>query len=372
MWKIRFGHFVPVSANVDIYLGRKLKVTNLSYSELTSYMDFKQKNKPMKFFVKSFGTDEVLAELTINSLKEKYNTLIVCLNNKKIKVKYFPTPMESVYSGKSELRFFHFAVNAPEVNVNVNNNTIFTDVPYEKTGKPLNVQYSLIKGLVYNNLKINLSRTNKVVIENPMLHLRSGNVYSIFAHGIVGDSAYPLATSVFIDNPGLYDTLESDFDVQAYMNKWYQIANIPQPFEMGLNCAKQVAQYSYLSDEVKVYNTCLNQEGVVTTKALGKAIIENPQQPAALTVSFPGYVPPSNQVGKFDPSKMLMPPGPNYLIHKTDYDTYSVVGSSDRSGLYILCRKPKMNRSLYDDLLKFCKKIGYNLNKISLDYDTLY
>ena len=371
MWKIRFGHFIPVATNVDIYLGHKIIVSNLSYSQLTSYLDFNSKQKEITFVLKTFDTNEVLCEKTFHSCHDKYNICIAYLNNKKIKLKLIPTPLDTVVCGKSELRFFHFIVNAPEVNVNLNNKPIFSNVFYSKAGEPLNIQYNLSKGLVYNNLKVNLSRTNKIIIEDPMLHLRSGNIYSIFAHGIVGDSTYPLKVSVYIDNPGIYDILETDFDIQAYMNKWYQISSIPQPFQMGLNCANSEALYSYLSDQVKVYNTCLNKNGVVTTSALGKAIVENPQQPAALTVSFPGYVLPSSQIGKFDPSKMIMPSGPNYLVHKTDYDNYSIVGSSDRSNLYILCRKRQMSQKLYDELLRFCKKLGYDLNKLNLDYDTL-
>ena len=372
MFRIRFGNFVPSVGKIDVYLGHKLIVSNLSYASLTSYLDFQPKKKEMHFIIKNFGTDEILCEGNVEQVKEKNNTMVVFLSNKKLKIKFIPTPFESVYSGKAELRFFHFAVNAPSVTVNVNNTTLFTDVSYEKTGKPLNFQYGLSRGLVYNDLKINLTRTNKLVIEDPQLYLKSGNIYSIFAHGIVGDANFPLKVTTFIDNPGLFDVLETDFDVQAYMNKWYQISSIPQPFTIGLNCANQNALYTYLSDQVKVYNSCVNQYGVVSTVAVGKAVIENPQQAAALTVSFPGFVPPPSQVGKFDPSKMIIPPGPNYLVHKTDYDNYAIVGSSDRSNLYILCRKNKMKREMYDELLRFCKKLGYNLNKLSLDHDTLY
>lgn len=371
MIRVRFGHFVPVEQSVDVYFDGEMLVTNLSYSNVTSYLDIPEKREGYHFKVTVSGSNEVLTEKKVKRFCKDNNSVIVYLEGKEIKMLVMDTHHRNPHSGTACLTGYNFAVNTPSLTFYLDRSSIFSDVSYGQDAKFAH-KYSLSRGNVFHDLQVKLYRTNKTIIENPRVHLKSGNFYSIFAHGRVGDTKYPLTTSVVVDNPGLHDTLERNFDVQAYMNTWNQIANIPQPFEAGLNCANQKAQYTLLPEKVKIFNTCLGKDGKATSQAIGQAIIENPEQPAALTVSFPGFVPPPTQVGKFDPKNFETPPGPNYLVHSTDYDTYAIVGSSDRSALYILSRKEKMRTKLFDHLMKFCKKLGYDTRKVGTDYETLY
>ncbi len=90
----------------------------------------------------------------------------------------------------------------------------------------------------------------------------------------------------------------------------------------------------------------------------GTAVAPNPLYPAALKVDFPVQ----SSAGDVEL---------NYLIHRTDYMSYAVVGSPDRSSLYILSRTPRMSRSRYETLVQFAASLGYDISKLVVDRGAL-
>ena len=105
-----------------------------------------------------------------------------------------------------------------------------------------------------------------------------------------------------------------------------------------------------------VFNQCFNDCDKEISNITGTAVAEDPQYPAALTVSFPD---------------VPAVPGPNYLVHKTDYYSYSLVGSPTKTTLYILSRTPQMSRKLYHHLKHLARKLGYNVDELVLDNNAL-
>jgi len=149
------------------------------------------------------------------------------------------------------------------------------------------------------------------------------------------------------------ETLQQNFDLENYMGKWFLAARIPQVFDRGTPW--ETAEYSVLgAGMVKVLNTAYNQDNSIRGQIEGKAEILDPEMPSALKVSFPTGMPKMNY--------------PNYLIHNTDYKKYAIVGSSDRSNLYILTRMRPLSRSDYEKLLAYVVKLGYDLKQIVETY----
>jgi apolipoprotein D and lipocalin family protein len=158
------------------------------------------------------------------------------------------------------------------------------------------------------------------------------------------------------------ETLQADFELDRYLGEWFEIAKLPNFFEIG--CASAKARYDKLSETViSVINTCLNEFGECTGRKMGRQCIAgwlqgqgrvvNPAFPAALKVEFPTFADPS--------------PIPNYLVHATDYTRFAVVGSPDRSTLFILARRPVMLRPLYRRLLRFSQQLGYDVDNIIIN-----
>lgn len=136
-------------------------------------------------------------------------------------------------------------------------------------------------------------------------------------------------------------------DIQKYMGTWYEIAKFPQWFEKGLVGVK--ANYTLLSNgKVRVINSGYKKDFNGKLKiAKGKAWIVDKKTNAKLKVSF------------------FWPFAGNYWIIDLgkDYE-YAVVGYASREDLWILSRKPQMEESLYNGLLKRIQEKGFDLSRI--------
>lgn len=143
---------------------------------------------------------------------------------------------------------------------------------------------------------------------------------------------------------------DNKFETEKYMGQWYQIASIPQFFNQ--DCVGSMAEYSLKDDLVVVKNSCLGDTNQVIRTIVGSA---KPVYPGALMVSFPQFV--ASQV--------------NYIVHKTDYKSFSVVGSPNKSNAYILSRTKQMDKTDYADLVTYLKDLDYDVSKLKLDKNRL-
>lgn len=150
-------------------------------------------------------------------------------------------------------------------------------------------------------------------------------------------------------------------DLNQYSGKWFDAASIPQPFDRGTPW--KTAEYRILPQKTKrglpvveVKNTSYNEDGSVRGQIIGTAEVMDPENLAALYVSFPtGQPRPAN-------------PTANYLVHHTDYVSYAIVGSYDGSNLYFLVRQRPIGQNLYTALLKHSAGLGYDVSKLVQDY----
>ncbi|MFA6922978.1 MAG: lipocalin family protein [Bacteroidales bacterium] len=135
-------------------------------------------------------------------------------------------------------------------------------------------------------------------------------------------------------------------DLQKYTGKWYEIAAFPQRFEKGCNCT--TAEYELSSKGfIKVINSCRkNSTDGLLTRIEGKAFIDKNNN-AKLKVQF------------FWPFK-----GKYWIIDLADDYSYAVVGHPNRKYLWILCRNPFIEKSIYDGIIKRIKEKGFDVSKL--------
>src|SRR5436853_629185 len=120
---------------------------------------------------------------------------------------------------------------------------------------------------------------------------------------------------------------KNDFNVKKYVGKWYLVGIISDsddftPIEIDYTMKKGgVIEY----DNCRVVN---NEKS--HSKGRGKAL--DCSQPSAITM-----------VEQNQPLAGIA----NYIIHETDYHNYAVVGSNDKKYLFILSRKPTINKSMF-------------------------
>ncbi|NLE80870.1 MAG: lipocalin family protein [Rhodococcus sp.] len=148
--------------------------------------------------------------------------------------------------------------------------------------------------------------------------------------------------------PGLLPPVPS-LDVPRYMGAWYQLAAVPQPF--NLECARDTqARYTLLdARNVRVQNTCTTWNGG-TNMIVGNARVTDPATNAQLHVSFP-EVP-------FQGS----PDGPtNYVVtYIADDYSWAFVGDPLRFSGFVLSRTRAVSEDRWVEIRAVVESRGYN------------
>jgi apolipoprotein D and lipocalin family protein len=157
-------------------------------------------------------------------------------------------------------------------------------------------------------------------------------VFALFGFGLAGLAAEtkPLEVVPYVD-------------LGRYAGTWYEIATIPQRFQK--DCVGVTATYTLRDDgTVAVLNKCRKKalDGELK-EANAKAWVVDKKTNAKLKVQF------------FWPFKA------DYWVIDLDADyQYAVVGHPGRKYLWILSRTPRMDESLYQDLLQRIANKGYD------------
>jgi apolipoprotein D and lipocalin family protein len=134
----------------------------------------------------------------------------------------------------------------------------------------------------------------------------------------------------------------TDFDVNKYTGKWYEIARLDHRFERGLE--KVTATYSINEDgTVKVENRGFSTKNKEWEDAVGKARFAGDKNIGHLEVSF---------FGPFYGSYVI------FDLDKENYQ-YSFVTGSENS-LWFLSRTPEVSEQLKERFLGIVQQAGYD------------
>ncbi len=141
----------------------------------------------------------------------------------------------------------------------------------------------------------------------------------------------------------------ANVDLQKYAGKWYEIASFPQRFTKGCNCT--TAQYTPTDNGYIIVENRCNKDSVDGKKSYikGKAFVEKNSGNAKLKVQF------------FWPFK-----GKYWIIDLADDYSYAVVSHPNKKYLWILCRTPKMDDKLYDEIIAKLKLQGLDISKLKI------
>ena len=138
-------------------------------------------------------------------------------------------------------------------------------------------------------------------------------------------------------------------DLSKYAGKWYEIASYPQVFQKGCHCT--TAEYTATDKGyIIVENRC--NKGSVNGKESyikGKAFVEENSGNAKLKVQF------------FWPFK-----GKYWIIDLAEDYSYAVVGHPNKKYLWILSRTPKMNDTIYQQIIQRLTEKGFDIKKIKV------
>jgi apolipoprotein D and lipocalin family protein len=140
-------------------------------------------------------------------------------------------------------------------------------------------------------------------------------------------------------------------DLHRYAGRWHEIARLPMYFER--NCLDGViATYTPDPDgTVHIHNTCRTSRGPMSVEGVARM---KDDQPAALEVRFaPAWL------------TWLPMAWADYWVIEVDADyQWAVIGSPGRKHLWILSRRPAMNRALFDQLKEHSRQRGYAVDRL--------
>lgn len=335
---LRFIHNIENAPVISIYTNDIPLALNLSYQQCTSYLNIKKST----IIIKNAMTLDVITTLKFEGENEKYYTLLISGTVNNIDKLEYEDDLNNPAPGSARFTFVHGVYDAPDVDVFLDNKKIMSNVKYTE---------SFTEHIIINNYTVSLivkvSGTENVIVGPSLLYYISGGIYTVIASGTLKTKI--TAISITDNYNNIDDVYQNNFNVQAYMGKWYQIASIPQFYDKG--CVKQTAEYTLLNNKVNVYNRCLDANNNILRTITGYAV-SNSCTPAALTVVF--QTPNPNQSVY-----------PNYLVHLTDYINFAIVGSPTRTSFYILSRLPKISNKKYNEFICYADKLGYNTKLIT-------
>jgi apolipoprotein D and lipocalin family protein len=141
----------------------------------------------------------------------------------------------------------------------------------------------------------------------------------------------------------------TQFELQRYLGKWYEIARLDHSFERGLE--QVTAEYSLRKDGgISVLNRGYSTKAKEWKLAEGKAYFVNSESEGYLKVSF---------FGPFYGS---------YVIFELDKDNYqyAYISGPSNSYLWLLARTPNLPQAQIDNFILRAKKLGFDTSELIL------
>ena len=145
-------------------------------------------------------------------------------------------------------------------------------------------------------------------------------------------------------------TTVAHLDLEKYLGLWYEIGRLPLKYEED-GARDVTAEYSLDEDgSIRVDNRCIGEDGK-PTQALGRAKPVDDADPTRLTVSFlPKYL------------RWIPFTEGDYWVLKLDEGyTAALVGTPDRSNLWLLARAPHIDARTEQDYLDEARRQGFDL-----------
>jgi apolipoprotein D and lipocalin family protein len=134
-------------------------------------------------------------------------------------------------------------------------------------------------------------------------------------------------------------------DLQRFGGTWYSLASIPTMFDKGSR--ETTTHYTLNKDGYfDVVTTCKEDENKTRTVKSKILPVE----------------------GKHDgemKAQFIWPIKVDYwVVDLADDYSWAVVGHPDYRFLFIMCRKPQMDKALYEKIVAHCKAMGYPVEKL--------
>ena len=150
------------------------------------------------------------------------------------------------------------------------------------------------------------------------------------------------------------------FSPEKYQGRWYEIGKYPFYFEQ--DCSSATADYIYRPDSkiIDVTNTCYDETGQ-PIKADHAVAWPNPEYKSTPNSAFFRI--------RFDKYPQFES---DYIVLDTDYNSYALVGSINKTTYWVLSRTPQVSRSMLNLLIEKTEVYGYEPHLVLMNNNILY
>ena len=179
---------------------------------------------------------------------------------------------------------------------------------------------------------------------HPLIPIKKESIMNIIKHFILLALSF-IGLISCTDKPQKIEPV-TEFNINKYLGKWYEIARLDHSFERGMNSVN--ATYSLNEDgSVRVLNQGWNEKDEEWTHATGKAKFVYTPDIAHLKVSF---------FGPFYSSYIVFYLEPNY--------SSALVSGYNTDYFWILSRTPTLPKEVIDKYIKIAKNSGYDTSTL--------
>jgi apolipoprotein D and lipocalin family protein len=138
-----------------------------------------------------------------------------------------------------------------------------------------------------------------------------------------------------------------NFSVKSYLGQWYEIARLDHPFERGLTRVTSTRTQGP-GDTLEMVNRGFDKAANQWREAKATArIIPSAQRPT-IEVTY------GDRKETYE------------VLDLAQDESHLLVGSTDRSALWILSRKPQLDASLVEQLKARAMSLGFNLDRLMM------
>ncbi len=143
-------------------------------------------------------------------------------------------------------------------------------------------------------------------------------------------------------------TTDQAVTLNQFLGTWYEIASIPQFFNIGCSCTTATYSIDPSGNGVTVQNSCMIFNGLIPNNITGLATQPDLNDFSKLKVSFPGIP------GEADYWILDFAPDASYML----------VGNPDKDNLYILSRTATLDPTIYNTLLGVADLMCFDISEV--------
>ncbi|MDB5272475.1 MAG: hypothetical protein JWO58_842 [Chitinophagaceae bacterium] len=144
-------------------------------------------------------------------------------------------------------------------------------------------------------------------------------------------------------------------DLENFSGRWFSLSSIPTALDKDWK--KTIDHYT------------LNGKGYYDVNTTYEKVRKGKSESKNITSKL--YQVPESENGEMKAQFVWPFKGDYWIIELADDYSYAVVGHPKKKYLFILCRKPFIDRVLYTHIVERCSNRGYNTDELVFQFDFL-